>query len=578
MIMATKLEIAPNLVLPIDAVTQTIAIMSKRGTGKTHTASVMAEEMLKHGQTVVVYDPTSAWWGLKSSASGKRRGFPIVIFGGEHADVPLEENAGELIANVIVDKRISAILDCGLLRKGARIRFMTAFCEALYHRNREPLHLFVDEAQTVAPQNLKAMPEIARLVGALEDIILQGRRRGLGVTVISPRPAILNTSIRSACEVLIAMQIVGPHDRKAIQEWIDVHGDDAEKAKEMMASLSSLKRGEAWVWSPAWLELFVRTKFRARQTFDSSATPTVGSRPRAPSKMAEIDIAKLGADISAAAEKAKADDPRILRARIAELERAQPREKSIKVEVPILSKPAYAFIRDHAGQMQKALAKIKAIHEAWGHNLSLIDKRIADLIAVLERAANTKPAESSMALATRIVQPGAPSGSEPKPKASGSGGGNGAAPRLGAGEIKILTAIAQHSEGVSQEQITVLTGYKRSSRNTYMQRLAQHRLIARRGDVFHATDLGIQTLGPEFLPLPTGAELRAYWLRELPEGEKRLLAELIKHYPAGLDQDMLSAATAYKRSSRNTYLQRLRSRQLIVSEGGGMLRASDKLF
>jgi hypothetical protein len=60
MIMATKLEIAPNLVLPIDAVTQTIAIMSKRGTGKTHTASVMAEEMLKHGQTVVVYDPTSA--------------------------------------------------------------------------------------------------------------------------------------------------------------------------------------------------------------------------------------------------------------------------------------------------------------------------------------------------------------------------------------------------------------------------------------------------------------------------------------------------------------------------------------
>ena len=67
--------------------------------------------------------------------------------------------------------------------------------------------------QTVAPQNLKAMPEIARLVGALEDIILQGRRRGLGVTVISPRPAIVNTSIRSACEVLIAMQIVGPHDR-----------------------------------------------------------------------------------------------------------------------------------------------------------------------------------------------------------------------------------------------------------------------------------------------------------------------------------------------------------------------------
>jgi DNA-binding MarR family transcriptional regulator len=373
------------------------------------------------------------------------------------------------------------------------------------------------------------------------------------------------------------MQIVGPHDRKAIQEWIDVHGDDAEKAREMMASLSSLKRGEGWVWSPAWLELFVRTKFRKRQTFDSSATPKVGNRIVAPSVMAAIDIAKLGSDISAAAEKAKADDPRVLRARIAELEREP--KKVATIEVPVLPKQSFAFIREHAGQIEKALVKIKAIHEAWGHNLSIIDKRIAELTAVLSQVANTKAADSSAALATRTVHSGPPPGSESKPKASGDGrGGNGAAPRLGAGEIKILTAIAQHSEGVSPEQITVLTGYKRSSRNTYMQRLSQHRLILRRNDIFYATDLGIETLGTEFLPLPTGAELRAYWLRELPEGEKRLLAELIKHYPASIDQDMLSAATNYKRSSRNTYLQRLRARQLIVSENDGMLRASDKLF
>lgn len=315
------LNISKELKLPLNAVTQTFAIMAKRGVGKTHTASVMAEEMLKQNQPVVVYDPTSAWWGLKSSADGKRPGFPIVIFGGEHADVPLEESAGEMIATVIVERRMSAILDCGLMRKGARIRFMTAFCEALYHKNREPLHFFIDEAQTVAPQNLKAMPEIARLVGALEDIILQGRRRGLGVTVISPRPAILNTSIRSACEVLIAMQIVGPHDRKAIQEWIDVHGDDINAAKEMMSTLSSLKRGEAWIWSPAWLEIFLRTKFRSRETFDSSATPEVGSHVTAPSKMADVDLKKLGAEIAATVERVKADDPKALRARIAVLER-----------------------------------------------------------------------------------------------------------------------------------------------------------------------------------------------------------------------------------------------------------------
>src|SRR3954471_6994001 len=97
----SKLHIADGLSLPLDAVTSTFAVMGIRGSGKTHTASVMAEEMLKAGQPIVVYDPTGAWFGLKTSADGKRPGFPVVIFGGEHPDVPLEESAGETIAKVI---------------------------------------------------------------------------------------------------------------------------------------------------------------------------------------------------------------------------------------------------------------------------------------------------------------------------------------------------------------------------------------------------------------------------------------------------------------------------------------------
>lgn len=40
------LKIAPHLSLPIEAVTQTFALLARRGAGKTHTASVIAEEML----------------------------------------------------------------------------------------------------------------------------------------------------------------------------------------------------------------------------------------------------------------------------------------------------------------------------------------------------------------------------------------------------------------------------------------------------------------------------------------------------------------------------------------------------
>jgi hypothetical protein len=163
------------------------------------------------------------------------------------------------------------------MRKGARIRFMTDFCETLYHKNREALHFFVDEAQTIAPQNLKAMPEAARLLGAMEDIVLPGPPARAGHDDHQPAAGGGEHEPALACEVIIAMQIVAPHDRKAIRSGSTCTATTRTKAKEMMASLSSLKRGEAWVWSPSWLELFRRVKFRQRETFDPARRRRSGS-------------------------------------------------------------------------------------------------------------------------------------------------------------------------------------------------------------------------------------------------------------------------------------------------------------
>ena len=55
------LNVGDNLHLPLDFVTQTQAILAKRGAGKSYCASVQAEEMLKARQQVVVIDPTGAW-------------------------------------------------------------------------------------------------------------------------------------------------------------------------------------------------------------------------------------------------------------------------------------------------------------------------------------------------------------------------------------------------------------------------------------------------------------------------------------------------------------------------------------
>jgi hypothetical protein len=65
------------------------------------------------------------------------------------------------------------------------------------------------------------------------------------------------------------------------------------------------------------------------------------------------------------------------------------------------------------------------------------------------------------------------------------------------GERRILTAIAQHPDGVTREQLTVLTGYKRSSRDTYLQRLRAQALVAET-DRIRVTAQGLTWLGPNF--------------------------------------------------------------------------------
>jgi DNA helicase HerA-like ATPase len=188
------LQISATLSLPLEAVTQTFGILGKRGAGKTNTAVVVAEEMIRAGLPNVIVDPVGVWWGLRSSKDGQRKGLPVYIFGGEQGDIPLEETAGQLVADFIVETRQPVVLDVSTFSKSAARRFMTDFAERLYRQNRQAQHLTIDEADTFIPQRVEHGAE--RLVGAINDIVRRGRARGLGVTLISQRPALIHNANR----------------------------------------------------------------------------------------------------------------------------------------------------------------------------------------------------------------------------------------------------------------------------------------------------------------------------------------------------------------------------------------------
>jgi hypothetical protein len=61
-----------------------------RGSGKTSLGAVMAEEVAAAKQRFCAIDLKGDWYGLKSTADGKHAGIPIIVFDGDHADVPIE--------------------------------------------------------------------------------------------------------------------------------------------------------------------------------------------------------------------------------------------------------------------------------------------------------------------------------------------------------------------------------------------------------------------------------------------------------------------------------------------------------
>jgi hypothetical protein len=98
------------------------------------------------------------------------------------------------------------------------------------------------------------------------------------------------------------------------------------------------------------------------------------------------------------------------------------------------------------------------------------------------------------------------------------------------------------------------------------------------GDSILATDAGVAALGSDYEPLPTGDDLRSYWISRLPEGERKTLEILIQQHPNAIEREVIDEATGYKRSSRDAYLSRLRSRRLVEFTGRGEVKASDELF
>ncbi len=171
-----------SIQIPINAATKAFAILAKRGAGKTYTGAVMAEEFYKVGIPFVVFDPIDVWWGLRLSANGKDKGLPIVVFGAEHADIPLTRDMGREIARAVVRENISCVISTFGIPGGktAERWLISEFSEELLRVVKTPIHVFIEEAHEYVPQ---------RVFGGLgKTFNIENIRKIVGTSSGSPIP------------------------------------------------------------------------------------------------------------------------------------------------------------------------------------------------------------------------------------------------------------------------------------------------------------------------------------------------------------------------------------------------------
>lgn len=589
---AAAIELAAGVQLPLEVVTSTIAILANRGAGKSALAHLLVERMYEAGLPVVVVDVKGDWWGIRSSADGTGPGLPFVIFGGDHGDVPLEPTAGELLADLIVDDRIPAVLDLSDMSKTSQRKFATAFAERLYRRNRDPLMVVIEEADVLIPQ--RASADNARLIGAMEGLAKRGRSRGIGMITVTQRPQEVAKAVLDLMETVVLLRITGPRSIKAVREWTSVNADqDDDDARAIIGSLPSLGVGEGWVWSPGFLRVCKRAQFPLFATFDSHATPAPGRIRVVPKARADIDLDRLGAEIAATRERARDSDPSALRAQVKDLrdalELAQAHAAATAAEL--------TSTRDHVAERDTEIAALRhriAELESGGRPVAAVEalREAGVLIETAVAALNAPSQESSTrsaALPGRAPAPppqqrrssdsSAPVAAPEQPgrtvAQANAPAGQANRPTFRKGAHRMIESLARMAPlRLTKAQWSMVSGIRHTGGtwSTYLGELRRAALIDETRAGFTLSQAGWDYLGVRPDPM-TATELQEHYRSILRAGAARMLQACIDAYPESLTKKRLAeiAEVAPTGGTFSTYLGELRRNGLVEQRGNNVI-------
>jgi hypothetical protein len=543
-------------------ITTRLLIQANSGAGKSWLLRVLIEQLYGHVQVIII-DPEGEFATLREK-------FDFVLVG-QGGETPADTRSAAMLAERLLELKASAVCDLYEMRPGDRHKWVRLFLESMVNAPKKLWHpciVVVDEAQMFCPEQGES--ESAE---AMISLTTRGRKRGFCAVWATQRLAKLN---KDASSMLQNRLIGGTFEDVDIKRALDLLSIPSDEKREISHQLRTLDPGMFYALGRAIAK--ERTLFKVAKVQTSHPQPGSSKHaaepPPAPDKIRNL-LPKLADLPQAAEEKARsiADLTREVRELKQQLKVAQKAPAPITPEDP--EKQQRTIDRIVARMLNERDAQWRAVVKAYRAKVGEILRVVPGFDEPIKFGAQGGDAEvvtPPPAKVERVVQHLPPRQARSDVAKVASNG------HLGKGEHKTLVATAQCPDGVERDTLTVLTGYKRSSRDTYIQRLREAGLVSIDGGRVVATQEGIETLGSDYEPLPTGDDLRAYWMQRLPQGERQTLEVLVEKWPESVPREVIDEATGYKRSSRDTYLQRLSSRRLVEVMGRGEVKASDNLF
>lgn len=589
------------------------AILGITKSGKTYAAKGIAEQLLDYGIPIIVFDAIGVWQHLKRPRPGGK-GYKIVVAGGSDPDLPLTPAGVTSIIQAAIRENISIVIDLydrRLSKRQWRDIVRDSF-RTLVYENKGVRVAILEEAAEYIPQ--KVVGGIEETYAEVEKAARMGGNVGLGLMLINQRSQEINKAVLELCDNVVLMRQRGSNAINALEKWMD--RADPEIAVQIAKEMPHMQAGECWVWTEAAAQP-VKTRTREINSLHvDRRTLLAGKKIRTKPVETSDFVSRLSGELTALIEEHKQNDPKILRQQIRELQES---DKPAALEREVLRlrvaleeaegkqspSPKAAVLRKNQKAMEAAMkvlldlnaqefsgvpeAELKtaleaAVNAGMDKIGRLFESRIAALTKIRTDAGNALKAmrailESEIAVGVDvkhqkpfIVQSSPVRPSETSNTVIGEKG------PLGAGETKVLIAVAQYGN-IERDTISVLTGYKRATRDAYVQRLKQAGYVeALPGRPVTLTEAGRSILPADFTPLPTGEMLQQYWIDRLPLGERKIFEVMLTHGAGEVEREELSDKTGFKRATRDAYLQRMRSKKIVEDAGPRKVKLSQNLF